>query len=195
MWQNPAIFLIVLSLTSCSAGGGAGDSGVTKPQNPSVSPATSDGSTIPSTTPSTTNTGDSKCWAKLLDTPDYMNCKARNKLYNRVLKTCIELGITRKTDCSDIPAQALADAKTKILAELPDSSPDVDQCGTYNIGGTNYLVAFIMGKKFTETAGTGSYKTQHRRICVAPQGNTAICDDRSLKLTDAPPSSNQLDCN
>jgi len=197
MWQTVGFYFIAISFAACSAGGGAGDSGVTKPQSPSVSPSTSDSSTITpsSNTPSTTNTGDAKCWAKLLDTPEYTACKTANKLYNRVLKTCIELGITRKTDCSDIPAQALADAKTKILTDLPDSSPDVDQCGTYNLGGTNYLVAFIMGKKFTEIAGSGSYKTQHRRICVAPQGNTTTCDDRSLKLTDAPPSSNQLNCN
>jgi hypothetical protein len=170
---------------------------VTKPQKPSVSPSTGDGSTITptGTTPSTTNTGDAKCWAKILETSEYTACKAANKLYNRVLKTCIELGITRKTDCSDIPAQSLADAKTRILAALPDSSPDVDQCGTYNLGGTNYLVAFIMGKKFTETAGSGGYKTQHSLICVAPQGNSTTCNHASLKLTGAPPSSNQLDCN
>jgi hypothetical protein len=185
-----------ISLAACSAGGGAQDSGVTKPQQPSVSPSTGDSSTItPPSTPSTTNAGDSKCWAKILDTPEYTACKGATKLYNRVLKTCIELGITRKSDCSDIPAQSLADAKTRILAALPASSPDVDQCGTYNISGTNYIVAFIMGKKFTETAGSGSYKTQHSLICVAPQGNSTTCNHGSLKLTGAPPSSNQLDCN
>jgi len=192
-----ALCTLGIGLAACSAGGGAGDSGVNKPQKPSVSPSTSDNTTItPSnSTSSTTNTGDAKCWANLLDTPQYTACKAANKLYNRVLKTCIELGITRKTDCSDIPAQSLADAKTRILAALPDSSPDVDQCGTYTISGTNYLVAFIMGKKFTDTAGSGSYKTQHSLICVAPQGNATTCNHGSLKLTGAPPSSNQLNCN
>jgi hypothetical protein len=193
MWQNLAIYSIAISLAACSAGGGAGDSGVTRPEKPSVAPSPSDGSA--GTTPSTTNTGDAKCWAKLLETPAYTACKDANKLYNRLKKTCIELEIKRKTDCSDIPAKSLADAKTTILAALPDSSPDVDQCGTYNISGTNYLVAFIMGKKFTEAAGSGSYKTHHSMICVAPEGNATTCSHESLKLKDAPPSSSQLDCN
>ena len=192
MWQNLAIYSIALSLAACSAGGGAGDSGVTKPQKPSVSPSTSDSSTI--TPPSTTNTGDSKCWAKLLDTPQYTQCKGANKLYNRVKKTCIELGITSSTDCSFIPANEVSEAKARILKVLPDSNPDLDQCGTYTLLGKAYRVAYIMGKQFSETSGTASYKTQLSLICL-PAPGTTTCDDSSLKLSDAPPSSNQLDCN
>ena len=139
--------------------------------------------------------GAEKCWASSLETPEYVACKAAGKIYNRIQKTCVELGITRKTDCSDIPAQALADAKAMILQALPDSYPAVDQCGTYTSGGMQYLVAFIMGKKFSDTGGSGSYQTQIRTICLAPGGSSTTCDDRSLKLSDPPPSSTQLNCN
>jgi hypothetical protein len=135
-----------------------------------------------------------KCWASSLETPEYIACKAAGKIYNRIQKTCVELGITRKTDCSDIPAQALADAKAMILQALPDSYPAVDQCGTYTSGGMQYLVAFIMGKKFSDTGGSGSYQTQMRTICYAPGGNTLICDDISLQLRTSPGSSAQLTC-
>ena len=184
-----------ISLAACSAGGGAGDSGITKPQKPSVSPSTGDGSTItPPSTPSTTNTGDAKCWAKILETSEYTACKAANKLYNRVLKTCIELGITRSTDCSFIPANEVSDAKARILVELPDSNPEIDQCGTYTVQGKSYRVAFIMGKKFTDKAGIGSYETQNSRICL-PAPGTTTCDHDSLKLPDTPSSPpSQLNC-
>jgi len=130
----------------------------------------------------------------MLDTPEYLACKSAGKIYNRMKKVCVELGMTRTTDCSKIPADAIANAKASILSKLPDAYITTDQCGTYTLQGKSYVFAYVMGQKFTEAKTKppegASYAIHVSSLCDAPKSpvsDRSVCDHESLKISNPAP--------
>ena len=194
-----AFLSLALGISSCQAGGDAGKPAPSKnstgqdgliPDN--------DGAITPPVTGIGSLTGDSKCWKKMLETPEYLACKAAGKVFNRVKKVCIELGMTLTNDCSGISAAAIQDAHSHILKpeNLPKAYLTTDQCGSYTLNGKNYAFAYVMGQQFFEDAAAdnkaASYKIHVRKICYHPQtGNPAVdqatCTHDSVNVSNAAP--------
>lgn len=138
--------------------------------------------------------GDAKCWKKMLDTPEYLACKSAGKIYNRMKKVCVELGMKLTNDCSQVPAEEIAKRTKLILEKLPDAYITTDQCGTYNLQGKSYVFAYVMGQKFTEAKTkppeSASYAIHVGSICYAPdtpKSDRSVCDHESLKISNPAP--------
>jgi hypothetical protein len=130
----------------------------------------------------------------MLETPEYLACKSAGKIYNRMKKVCVELGMTRSTDCSNIPAGAIASAKTTILSKLPDAYITTDQCGTYTLNGKSFVFAYVMGQKFTEAKTkppeAATYAIHVSSLCDAPKSpvsDRSVCDHESVKISNPAP--------
>lgn len=194
---------LALSLISCQPpASDTGNSGSATSKKPTPKPG--GGSTPSNSTPLPPNTavgtlsGDTKCWKKMLETPEYLACKGAGKVFNRVKGVCIELGLTLTNDCSRVKSSDIQDAQAQILKpeNLPKAYLTVDQCGTYTMNGKQYAFAYVMGQQFFEDAANSnnpsSYKINVRKICYHPNtGNPAadqsVCVDSSVNTSGAPP--------
>jgi len=191
----------VLMISACQAGGDGGNPAPAKKSNDQGGLKPDNGSTINST-PSNgvgTLTGDAKCWKKMLETPEYLACKAAGKVFNRVKNVCIELGITVTNDCSGILAKDIQDAHSQILKpeNLPKAYLTTDQCGSYTpLNGKKYAFAYVMGQQFFEDSTTenkaASYKFHVRKICYYPDTKNpavdqATCVHESVNVSNAAP--------
>jgi hypothetical protein len=128
-----------------------------------------------------------KCWKKILETPEYTACASAGKMFNRVLKKCVESGIKLKSGCT-IPSQDQKTAQDRITAVLgAESNPALDQCGSYTAGGKEYMVAYFIGKKCSGTEnGFGTYAVQNSMICYkSSSGTDATCSSPDLLLAKA----------
>jgi hypothetical protein len=187
-------------ISACQAGGDGGNPAPAKKSNDQGGLKPDNGSTINST-PSNgvgTLTGDSKCWKKMLETPEYLACKTAGKVFNRVKKVCIELDMTLTNDCSGISAAAIQDAHNQILKpeNLPKAYLTTDQCGSYTLNGKKYAFAYVMGQQFFEDSTTenkaASYKFHVRNICYHPDTKNpavdqATCVHESVIVSNAAP--------
>jgi hypothetical protein len=194
----------VLMITACQAGGDGGNPAPAKKSNDQGGLKPDNGGTI-NTTPSTsttggvgTLTGDAKCWKKMLETPEYLACKAAGKVFNRVKKVCIELGMTSTNDCSGILAKDIQEAHTQILKpeNLPKAYLTTDQCGSYTLNGKKFAFAYVMGQQFFEDAAgenkAASYKISVRKLCYYqnndnPAVDQATCVHDSVNVSNAAP--------
>ncbi len=196
--MNKTVFALALTLgfgTSCAPEGSSGTQPPRKtvPQD-SGKGGNEDGTPAPSISSASALKGDAKCWKKMLDTPDYLACKSAGKIYNRMKKVCVELGMKRSNDCSQVPAAAIANARASILSKLPDAYITTDQCGTYTLQGKSYVFAYVMGQKFTEAKTKppegASYAIQVSSLCDAPKSpvsDRSVCDHESLKISNPAP--------
>ena len=137
-------------------------------------------------------TGNSKCWTKMLDTPEYQKCRAAGKIYNRIKKVCADtIDLNRVEDSSGIADSQIKSAHEKILQVLPKAYLTMDQCGLYKVNGQSYAFAYVMGQQYFEEIPAenkpGTYKVQVRLICYGPTANSGICSHASLKVSDAAP--------
>lgn len=194
---------LALSLIGCQPPtGDTGNAGSASSKK--TTPKPGGGSTPNNSTPLPPNngvgtlTGDTKCWKKMLETPEYLACKGAGKVFNRIKEVCIELGLTLTGDCSKVKSSDIQDAQAQILKpeNLPKAYLTVDQCGTYTMNGKQYAFAYVMGQQFFEDAANSnnpaSYKINVRKICYHPEtGNPAadqsVCVDSSVNTSDAPP--------
>jgi hypothetical protein len=199
-----AWLMMVLVISACQAGGDAGNPAPAKKSTDQDKLNPDSGGTI-NTTPSTsttggvgTLTGDAKCWKKMLETPEYLACKAAGKVFNRVKKVCVELGMTLTNDCSGISAAAIQDAHNQILKpeNLPKAYLTTDQCGSYTLNGKKFAFAYVMGQQFfddsTAENKAASYKIHVRKICYHPNTNNpavdqATCVHESVNVSNAAP--------
>lgn len=192
------IFAVLLTLafgTSCAPEGSSG----AQPAKKSVTQdsgknSSKDGSKAVVTPTASALKGDAKCWKKMLDTPDYLACKSAGKIYNRMKKVCVELGMKLTNDCSQVPADEIAKGTQLILEKLPDAYITTDQCGTYTLQGKSYVFAYVMGQKFTEAKTkppeSASYAIHVSSLCDAPKSpvsDRSVCDHESLKISNPAP--------
>ena len=158
--QLIAIVVTMFALTACSAGGGdtapkpgpaKNASGSTTPVPPPVTPEPCVPSAANNNCQPTASIVD-QCWAEMFDTAAAKACATAGKMYNRVLKKCVDAGVTLKTGCTaaDVPATDLAKALADMSALHPDSNPQLDQCGTYTADSKTYNVYYFMGKSTLE---------------------------------------------
>ena len=201
--MNQVIFTLLLTLgigTSCAPEGGSGTQPARKtaPQdndkdNDKDKDDNNDAITSTGSSASALK-GDAKCWKKMLETPEYLACKSAGKIYNRMKKVCVELGMRLSNDCSQVPAGAIANARASVLSKLPDAFITTDQCGTYTLQGKSYIFAYVMGQKFTEAKTKppegASYAIQVSSLCDAPKSpvsDRSVCDHESLKISNPAP--------
>ena len=199
-----ALFQFAMACTP-DEGSGAGG-GTTSPSKSSQPPIiSSDEAKVQNCIPSAANnncapagTGIEKCWNKLLDIEAAQACASSGKLFNRIKKVCVEAGIKLKTGCS-IPDQDLNAAKDTLAKAFGvDSSPQLDQCGSYTVAGKEYLVAYVLAKKYTGAPdGFGTYAIRSELLCYKPvTGADQTCDTPNLRLsgtTNNPPASMTCD--
>lgn len=195
MYQPIVALLLSFAFVTSCAPQGAADAQPAKKTTPKETGGNSaNGGSSSNSSSAPTVKGDAKCWKKMLDTPEYLACKSAGKIYNRIKKVCIELGMTRTADCSNIPAKAIEDAKTLILSKLPDAYITTDQCGTYTLQEKSYVFAYVMGQKFTEAKTkppeSASYAIHVSSLCDAPKSpvsDRSVCDHDSLKVSNPAP--------
>ena len=195
--QLIAIVVTMFALTACSAGGGD-----TAPKPGAANNASGSTSPVPPVTPEpcvpsaannncqpTASIVD-QCWAEMFDTAAAKACATAGKMYNRVLKKCVDAGVTLKTGCTaaDVPATALAKALADMSALHPDSNPQLDQCGTYTADSKTYNVYYFMGKKYTGAAdGRGTYEGYFSKLCYKPGASDPVCPNADLALSTPTP--------
>jgi hypothetical protein len=186
-----ALLLTVGIMMSCAPEGSSG--GAPAKKNSPKGDKSEDNDDGTKSTPSVLK-GDQRCWKKILETREYLACKSAGKIYNRIKKVCIDLSMTRSSDCSQIPAKAVTDARTLILSKLSDAHIATDQCGSYTLNGKSYVFAYVMGQKFTEAKTnppeSASYAIHISSICDAPKSpvsDRSVCDHDSLKISNPAP--------
>jgi hypothetical protein len=195
--MNQTIFALLLILgfgTSC-APEGSSDPQPARKTAPQDKSKDGNNDPIPPTGSSASALkGDAKCWKKMLDTPEYLACKSAGKIYNRMKKECVELGMKLTNDCSQVPAGDIVARKDLILKKLPDAYITTDQCGTYTLENKSYVFAYVMGQKFTEAKTkppeSASYAIHVSSICYAPgapKSDRSVCDHESLKISNPAP--------
>jgi len=195
--MNQTILALLLTLAfgpSCAPEGSSGTQPARKTAPQDNSKDDNNDATTSTGSSASALKGDAKCWKKMLDTPDYLACKSAGKIYNRMKKVCVELGMKRSNDCSQVPAGAIANARASILSKLPDAYITTDQCGTYTLQGKSYVFAYVMGQKFTEAKTKppegASYAIQVSSLCDAPKSpvsDRSVCDHESLKISNPAP--------
>ena len=195
--MNQTIFALLLILgygTSCAPDGSSSPEPARKTAPQDKSKDGNNDPIPPTGSSASALKGDAKCWKKMLDTPEYLACKSSGKIYNRMKKVCVELGMKLTNDCSQVPAAAIANARTSILSKLPDAYITTDQCGTYTLENKSYVFAYVMGQKFTEAKTKppegASYAIQVSSLCDAPKSpvsDRSVCDHESLKISNPAP--------
>lgn len=199
------IIAATLSLTVISCSPAAEDAPAAKPVTKAKSTLPTDDAVPPpaSCVPSAANNNCAplsamidKCWAKILDTPEAKACASSGKLYNRVQKKCVDAGIKLKSGCS-VPPADLKTAQDKIIAKLgADSNPQIDQCGSYSLNGSEFLVVYVMGKKYTGNPdGFGAYAHENSLLCYRPDGGSnPVCPSPDLALSTGGSAPGSLTC-
>ena len=195
--QLIAIVVTMFALTACSAGGGD-----TAPKPGPANNASGSTSPVPPVTPEpcvpsaannncqpTASIVD-QCWAEMFDTDAAKACSAAGKLFNRVLKKCVDAGVTLKAGCTtaDVPATDLAKALADMSTQHLNSNPQLDQCGTYTADSKTYNIFFLMGKKYTGAAdGRGTYEGYFSKLCYKPGASDPVCPNADLALSTQTP--------
>ncbi len=192
------------------------DSAATKKERGPTKPPITTSDCVPTAAnnfckPAAEQTGEEKCWAKILGTEAATKCNAAGKVFNRITGVCIE-SLKIKAPCTEADVVAaftganfeassiennMKQVKDKIKTKIGVDAA-LDQCAEATtsaaLGSKTVLIPFFLGKKFSGgESGSAEYQIHAGKVCGSATDIPA-CADSNLTFPDKSAEKTPVDC-